>query len=349
MANFWDQYSFGQNPTLNLFPQQGGGLTVQGGPSYPAGTQLGASTQQKTGDVLGEKTSYNPSQQYTQPIGPPVPQQNPTDLFNQQQSQSINSGWDAYTSQLNDMLNVGLPGQRTGQEQIANAAYNQGVSQLGTQKATSEAQIANQQAANLKDLSANVRNLFTAGNTYLGARGAGDSSAANQYSYAVTKMGTKGRGDIQAQASDRLGQIKTIYDSETNRLESEKQTRLGQIADWFNAAQNQLRGQLGQAGLGRGRDLQGLSQNIYNTALQAMQQLQAEQSNRRSSLEQWAMNNSKSVQQLIGNMQNLSQLPASQGLSGGQPQMMPQGGMGTPVGYGTTETQKRDIFGNIIG
>jgi len=63
------------------------------------------------------------------------------------------------------------------------------------------------QVKTLRDLSENVRNSFMAGNVYLGARGAGDSSASNQYAYALTKMGSKQRADIMNNTSGIMGDI----------------------------------------------------------------------------------------------------------------------------------------------
>jgi hypothetical protein len=263
------------------------------------------------------------------------------------QSATINAGWDSYVNQLNDMLNVGLPGQQQAQQDIANTSYTSGVNQLGAQKAQGETDVAKQQATSLKDLSDNLRNLFQSGNIYLGARGANDSSATGQYSYALTKLGSKARGDITTQVNNRLSQIGDIYNTEVNRLESDKNTRIAQISDWFNQAQNQLRQSLGQAGLGRSQDLQAASQNLYNQALQGLSQIQAEQQSQRQALESWALSNSKTVQELIGNMQSLSQLPQFQGIQGGMPQVNSQGGYGTlPMGYGsTTEDKNKGLFG----
>lgn len=273
----------------------------------------------------------------------------PEELYRQQQTSSINSGWDAYLGQLNDMLNVGLPGQKTGQEQIANTSYTGGVNALGTQKTASENQVNQQQVKSLNDLGENVRNLFQSGNIYLGSRGAGDSSAANQYSYAVGKLGTQARGDILSQANQRMQQIGDIYNTEVNRLDTEKNSRIGQIADWFNSAQNAVRGQIGGAGLNKERDIQTLSTNIYNQALSAMQTLQAETANRRSTLETWAANNSKSVGELVQNLKSVgSSMPQFQGINAGMPQVTSEGNYYVPTGYGANTTEKRDLFGNII-
>jgi hypothetical protein len=263
-----------------------------------------------------------------------------------QMRNNINSGWDSYTNQLNDMLNVGLPGQQQAQQGIAQTSLDQGIADLGAQRSSSEQAVTKQQTTNLKDLADNVRNLFQSGNVYLGSRGAGDSSASNQYSYAIGKMGTKARGDIMTQVSDRMNQIGDIYNQETTRLKSDYQTRINGIADWFNNAQNQVRSQIGQAGLGRSQDLQGLSQQIYNQALSAMQTLQGEMSNKKSALETWAMNNSKTVQELATKMQSLQQVPQFSGLSAGMPSVDSSGNYTLPAtGYGSTTEKDKGLFG----
>lgn len=269
--------------------------------------------------------------------------------YEDQMRNSINTGWDSYVNSLNEMLNSTLPGQKTAQENIANTSYQSGVNQLGTQKTASEQAVNKQQVSSLKDLAENVQNLFQSGNIYLGSRGAGDSSAANQYSYAISKMGTKARGDIMSQASERLNQISDIYNSEVNRLQSERDTRINEVADWFNNAKGTIMQQIGSAGLNKQKDIQALATNMYNQALQATQAIQQEAAQRQQILQTWAANNATNVQQLIGNLRQVQQLPQFQGINSGMPQVTSEGNYYVPMGYGTNTTQKRDIFGNIIG
>ena len=344
------------NPGLQTGVVYGDQLNAQ---SQPLNTSMFGplQTQQvstSNGQVLGTNTTAAPtantstgaSGNYPVPAGPA---QNPTEVYNQQMRQSIGAGWDEYTKQLNDMLNVGIPGQQQAQQQIAQTAYNQGLNTLGSQKQTQEQQLAQQQKTSLRDLGDNVKNLFASGNTYLGARGAGDSSAANQYSYAIAKMGTRERANIMNQVQQRQQQIGDIYNQESNRLKSDLDTKTASIAQWFNDAQNQLRQQIGQAGLNKQKDIQALSQQIYSQAINAYQQLQNETKNRQSMLEQWALNNSKTVQEAVANMQSLSSIPQFQGLGQQLPQGSMEGQVAAPIGFGATgSTQKRDIFGNII-
>lgn len=303
----------------------------------------------------------NPGFQYQNPAGPAKPsaggggQQQPQPNFGPQQSSlpsndqsgQINSGWDSYTNSLNDLLNNNLPGQRQSQEQIAQNAHDTGVTQAGQQKEQGIQDVNTQQARSLKDLAGNVRNLFNAGNTFLGSRGASDSSGANQYSYAITQMGTKERGNIMKQAQDRVAQIGDIYNAETNRLQSDLTNNMAAISQWFSEQQAALKQQLGQAGMGRSQDLQAASQNLYNQALGEMQRIQSEVSNRRRSLESWALSNSKTVQEAIANMNSVSNsMPQFQGIQGGMPQVTAEGQQYIPSGYGATEEQKnRGLFG----
>jgi hypothetical protein len=238
-----------------------------------------------------------------------------------------------------DELMGGLSGQKTAQEQIANTNYNQGVSDITAQKTQGLTDVNNQQNKSLKDLAENVRNLFQSGNVYLGARGAGDSSAANQYSYAISKLGTKARSEIMTQANTRVNQINDIFNTETNRLKNELNTSIANIANWFNNAQNQVRQTKSQ-------NATGLAENIYNQALSALQTVQTEMANKRSALETWALNNSKTVAEAISNIKAVDQsMPQFTGLSGTLPTAQ-RNNFYYPGS--NTSTAQRDIFGNII-
>lgn len=324
--------------------------TGQMGPAVNATNFSSTSPQTSFGDILGVSTSGSGSSGGGfAPQGiqsPQAPGSSPQDQTTQMQN-AIGGAWDAYTNQLNDMLNQGLPGQMQGQQQQAQGAYDQALNQSATQQTASTNQLNQQKASSLKDLGSNIKNLFQSGNIYLGARGAGDSSAANQYSYALTKMGSKSRGDIQTQASQRIQQIGDIYNSEKNNLQAGLQQQLGQIAQWFNQAQNTLRQQIGQAGVSKATDINALSQNMLNQAIQAKQQIEAQAAQQYNALSTWAMNNSKDVQSLIINMQAAQQsFPGFQGINS------PFGNMNqqtantiTPVGNATDTTKKKNIFG----
>jgi hypothetical protein len=235
----------------------------------------------------------------------------------------INSGYDNYFSSLDSMMG-GLNDQKTAQEGIVNSQFNQGKNTLtnqfdtGTQDLNTQQRKTDEQTAGtLKDLTDNIRNLFTSGQIKLGAMGAGDSSAVNQYSYALSKLGDKQRGNVLTQKNsiyndinDRSMKLKSTYDTAVNNLQEETNAKISQIGQWFADSQNSLRQAKAQGQLQKGQDLASLSKDLLNQATQSLMQVKAEQANKRSALEQWAMNNSQSVQGLQSNLAQVSNYQA---------------------------------------
>lgn len=217
----------------------------------------------------------------------------------------IEGGWNDYLGSLNGILNDGLGSQRTAQENIANSQYTQGENALNTQKAKS-----------MRDISSNIKNAFQAGNIYLGARGAGDSSAANQYGFAVNQEGAKQTGNLNEFVTGKLSD-----------LGSQRDQQINQIAAWFADAQNQIRQQIASGQLSKSRDLQSLTQNLLNQALQAKAQVDQNIQNQHNALLQWATSNSQNIGQLT---QNISRMPQSIGA----PQIDSTGNTRIPVGAG---------------
>jgi len=276
---------------------------------------------------------------------------------------NIESGYSGYFDKLNAMLNEGLPAQRTAQEGIARSQYEQGVAGLGSQREEGLGMLGKQrerttesQAKNLRDIAANLRNAFMAGNIYLGSQGAGDSSAANQYSYALTKMGTRQRGDIMRQTADiqreiddREAKLQNIYTDEVNRLAAERDQKIMGVAQWFAEAQNQIREAQGRGELEKGQDLASLSQNLLNEAINNLNAIKQEEANRRGMLEEWALNNAKGIQQVRANMGTVQgytpQLPQAPRAIAGQPQMSARGNITVP-GYGYNQDEERKTLFN---
>lgn len=234
---------------------------------------------------------------------------------------SISSGWDNYIRGLDDQLG-GLNTQRGAQEGIVNSQYNQGVNTLGLQLQQGQqalgqdrADVQQNQVSNLRDISSNIRNAFQAGNVYLGARGAGDSSAANQYSYALNKMGTQQRSDVMqnsarilADVDARESNLKETYNSAINDLSFKKDEQIQQVSMWFAEAQQQIKNMKLQGGQMKSEALASLSKDLLNNAIQKVNQIEAEASNRRQMLDQWATGQSQDIEQLRGNLQGISEL-----------------------------------------
>lgn len=216
----------------------------------------------------------------------------------------ISSGWDNYLGSLGE-INNGLSDQRTAQENIANSQLTQGQNSLQTQ-----------QSKSLRDIADNIKNSFQAGNIYLGARGAGDSSAADQYGFAVQQQGAKQTGNLNEFVTNKMSELSSDHDQKIN-----------QIASWFADAQNQIRQQIASGQLNKAKDIASLTQNILNQALAAKAQVTQNAQNQYNTLVQWAANNSHNVDQLRGNIAAIPQALGTPSVDSG-------GNFIVPVGYG---------------
>ena len=281
---------------------------------------------------------------------------------NGQQTQSIPTpNYDALINQINQNADVALAGldpQRVAQEAIAQNMYTGGVSDLQAQQAQGNAALditrrkaQENQVSTLNDLTENLRNMFNSGQTYLGSRGAGDSSAANQYSYALTQLGNKNRGNVMNQTAsilndinDRANQLQMQVTQGIKQLDTERGTQLQNIAQWFAQAQAQIRATKGQ-------NIVVLGQQALDNAMNAINQVNANAQNQKNSLLQWAENNATTIQGLKSNMQQVfgnynPQLPVAGNLPG-----ITGGTVGSNGNYYTgnnPQRQETDIFGRPI-
>lgn len=274
----------------------------------------------------------------------------------------INAGYDSYISSLDAQL--GTLGTSWGaQESTIGSTFREGMGdldyQLGAGQQSLEGNrtdVLDNQRTNLRDISSNIRNAFQAGNVYLGSRGAGDSSAANQYSYALNKQGTRQRSDVMQGTAKILGDIdaratdlQNIYNRETNSLTEKKNQRMDQLSMWFSDAQRQIQDAKGQAGLSRGQDLASLSKSLLDQAMSALNQINAEEANQRGMLEQWAMGVSTNIDQLRSNMQQTSQFSYNAPQAGQASGLNVDSRGQSPSffgGGGGAQQQEKDIFGN---
>ena len=276
----------------------------------------------------------------------------------------ISSGWDSYLNSLSQQIPM-LEQQRQAQENIVGSQIASQLGTAGMQKDQGVRQLEGQrdsvtknQVKTLRDISASVRNAFLAGNNYLGTRGAGDSSASNQYSFALNKLGTRQRSDVMQQTAGILGNIGTqqfnleqSYNDQVRNLEATKYQQLQSISSWFSQAQQQLRDAQAQGQLSKDRDLQSVSRQILNDSISALNYVQQESANKRSQLDQWAISISKSPSELAKNLQSVQQykpaLPGYQPVSGQF--IVDSGGnmrSNIPVGYGFGNDERiKSIYG----
>lgn len=234
----------------------------------------------------------------------------------------ISGAWDSYLGSLNDTANTYLPQQQTAQNNIADDQLKQGQDTVNTQKAQS-----------LRDIANTTKSAFQAGNNYLGALGAGDSSAANQYSFAISQQAGKQTGDLNNFVNTQLNTLQNTHDQQVQT-----------IANWFAQQQEAIKQQVAQGNLQKGQDLSSLSTNILNQAIAATQAVKQNTQNQYNALVSWATSNAASLPQL---QQNIAAIPGVMG------QIATQGPVNTAPAYGgsaptAAATSKTDIFGNPI-
>lgn len=312
----WNQYSQPLPNTTTVAPSYSG--TTYSGPVYSGPVQTvtkpaTTTTSSPTPTPSQPSSSYDPNAEYQRQL----------EEARRQQEASINNQYNSYFTSLDSQLS-GLSDQRSNQEQILSNSYNTTKGSLDSQRgmglsdlAREESKVDESQVRTLRDLAGNLRNQYMAGSIYLGARGAGDSSAANQYSYALNKLGNRERGNIQNQANDMRSQIadkrfkvNEIYNSEVNKLTTDRDNKMLQIAQWFADSQNQIRQMKANGEISRETDMRQLSTNLLNQSLSLLNQVQNEAVNRRSMLESWAASNSRNANELNANMAAISQYQA---------------------------------------
>lgn len=228
----------------------------------------------------------------------------------QQVRNEINGAYDGYISSLDQQLGIlggsfdsmsrGVQASTDQFQNTLDLQKTQGIDALTAEKAKLDAT----QKKTLQGLAEDVTNQFQAGNVYLGARGAGDSSAASQYAYAIAKQGNKQRGDVMAQTADITNQINLrkenltkIYDNETKNNKLEYQKQMSSLAQWYADAQSQIAGLKGTANLNRGTSLAQMSMDLLTQAKQRAQDIQDQATQRQSTLEAWALNHSNTLEQ----------------------------------------------------
>ena len=121
-----------------------------------------------------------------------------------------------------------------------------------------------------------------------------------------------------------------------------------QVASWFADAQRQLQLAKGQGQLAKGQDLASISKTMLNQALGELNRVNIESSNSRSMLEQWALNNAKTVAEAKSNLQqtqNFNPAAFAQAQRVGAPQRDASGNL-TTFFPGSNQEEKRDLFEN---
>lgn len=293
-------------------PNTGQTLGVQNPTPAPI-PQSQQQTQQNTGGDWGSiYQSQYPGWGETEAKADWIARGSPTSFGNTSGSSTPSIDYTPYFNSLDEQLGIAggsaESGKATVQSQYEQALRDAALSNtqqqdiFGNQRTETE----QNRIKTLKDISTNLRNSFMAGNIYLGARGAGDSSAANQYSYALTKLGNQQRGDVQSQVANILkdiGQRETnlaaVFANEKQKLATARDAGINQVVQWFDGVKQQLAGLKGEA-------LRTQSEQAYATAVNELNRIKTESSNLTSQLQTWALNNSKTLAEAKAKLSGVS-------------------------------------------
>lgn len=280
--------------------------------------------------------------------------------LNAQLRNEIESGYNDYISNLESMYG-GLDSQAQAQRDIAQRSYDQSIKDLLANKQSSlqdlgvsQGKVEANQVKNLRDIADNIRNQYMAGNVMLGARGAGDSSAANQYSYALNRVGSRERGNVMNQTASSLAdldlqraKLNNIVTQETSRLDTELGNSLSQITSWLAEQQNSIKNMIAQGKLNKSQDIASLTRDRLNQAVAAYQEKQRDIASKKAALESWAMTNADNISKLATNMKSIGQfvpnMPYANPLNGSV-SVDSQGNIRGMYGYGANKDEEHPYF-----
>jgi hypothetical protein len=188
-----------------------------------------------------------------------------------------------YSSQIKD-----LPGQQqrliSGVEEMAGTQKNTIQSSLDNilAKLTGQREeVGTMQKQTLQDLADNTRNLFQAGNIYLGARGAGDSSATGMYSAALTQNANKQRAGVQRDVNSmykdigmKEADVQTDFQAQLNEVDTWKQSQTQNIVMKYTDLKRQLEQARANAQGMEKQNLANLEKELYMNAQQQLMNIQ---------------------------------------------------------------------------
>jgi len=214
----------------------------------------------------------------------------------------IEEGYKPVFSQLDAMIG-NLPGQRGEIEsqlgaseasQLANVASQEqmGLRSLGAQ----EEKQRNLATTSLRDLEDDIRNSMQAAGRYIGAQGAGDSSASYLASEALARQAQKGRAGILSTRDEAVGDIglkmqdvSDLANQERNKIGQWKATKLTDVATTFQNQLQQLQLAKANASKEKANSLTNLISNSYQQFISQMQALDNQALQYSQQVDMWEM------------------------------------------------------------
>jgi hypothetical protein len=151
---------------------------------------------------------------------------------------------------------------------------------------TYEEQVRQNQATTLRQLGEDINKALQAGQLYLSGRGAGSSSAADMYSFALAQEANKRRAGVLMQTNQLMNdlnlkkaEIENQAQQQLNAIDTWKAEQLTNISKDFQARKEQL-----------AYTRANMSQREADHWINRLSQLESEAKNWKQSIQSWALN-----------------------------------------------------------
>lgn len=225
-----------------------------------------------------------------------------SDALNASRS-AFNNAYDPVFSQLDQMAGL-IPTQQANKMNTLNNLYGSQQTELsgnmqGSLGAldTSRGQVAASKAQSIRDLQQQMNQMSKAGGMQLGSAGAGDSSAARMYNFALSKAAGQSSADVSNQANSQYAQIqgqeqqiRATYDDQLNKLATWKNEQTGAIQDWADNQLIQIRNAKLTATGQKAAALAATETGLIQNALSRIQQIDDQITSWNQGIQTWALN-----------------------------------------------------------
>lgn len=211
------------------------------------------------------------------------------------QAGEIGKAWDPIISELDRQVGL-LPGRQAEAEtRLGELAASQ-TEGIGIEEARATESLQEEKRKDLRSLEEDIRNALSAAGTYIGAMGAGSSSAAIQASEAVTRQGQKSRGQLMETVASKLSDIKATALKEKNNIQTWKNQKIFETVQFYQDKADQLRTQQANARGERARAIQELIFNLESEFAGRLSQIDNQVLSYATTLEQWERERSAQLQ-----------------------------------------------------
>lgn len=302
---WWQKQGYSSDPTISS-PLKGPYINFtpasnSGGMSYAPKAQT-KTPAKPTGDVLGDSTSSAP-----QPKA--VVDTSDTDSeYNKQrkqmeeekkkreaQARKIGDAWDPIFEELNRQL-ANLPQREQEYKGQIEAGAEEGKKAIESSKQKSTEVLEKQKGTSLRNLEDDIRSQQESAGRKIGTLGAGSSSAVDQASEAVMRIGQRTRGDLLQAHETNLAQIESVANENLAELNTWKREKLFSITDTFRNEMNRLLSERADASSSRKRAVESLIFDLEKEYSSNLRQLDQQVLGYKQQVEAWKMQQAADVE-----------------------------------------------------